>query len=77
VKYSLLVVPEDPCQRPELLDQLHGRILDAFNEHDVQIMSPHYMTDPVNPKVVPQSGWYAAPASRTTSRAERVVADVP
>jgi len=63
IKYTLLVVPEDPCHRAEVLDRLHGRILDEFNEHGVQIMSPHYMADPDRPKVVPPSEWHAAPAS--------------
>jgi len=25
-------------------------------------MSPHYMTDPAAPQVVPKKDWYAAPA---------------
>jgi len=63
VKYTLLVTPEDPCHRADLLDRLHGHILDAFNEHGVQIMSPHYMGDPAGAKVVPPSQWYAPPAA--------------
>jgi small-conductance mechanosensitive channel len=69
VKYTLLVTPEDPTQRVELLDQLHSRILDAFNEYGVQIMSPHYMADPATPKVVPHGNWHAAPASRSAPQA--------
>jgi len=61
VKYTLLVVPEDPCRRAELLDQLHVRILDVFNQYGVQIMSPHYVVDPRDPKVVPPSRWHEAP----------------
>jgi hypothetical protein len=36
----------------------------------VQIMSPHYCSDPAHPKVVPPSNWYAAPAKppQPTSR---------
>ena len=62
VKYTLLVAPEDPCQRPALLDRLHVRILDAFNQYGVQIMSPHYFADPHDPKVVPPSRWHDAPS---------------
>ena len=62
VKYMLLVAPDDPCRRAEVLDRLHARILDAFNEYGVQIMSPHYMSDPDALKVVPRSRWHAAPA---------------
>jgi small-conductance mechanosensitive channel len=37
-------------------------ILDQFNEHGVQIMTPAYEFDPLNPKVVPREQWYTAPA---------------
>jgi small-conductance mechanosensitive channel len=67
VKYTLLVAPEDPCHRADVLDRLHARILDEFNEHGVQIMSPHYIADPDRPKVIPPSAWYPAPASSTPS----------
>lgn len=63
IKYTLLVAPEDPCRRSELLDRLHAAILDVFNEHGVQIMSPHYMGDPLAPKVVPPSQWHATPSA--------------
>jgi len=41
---------------------LHGNILDLFNEYGVQIMVPGYEGDPDQPKVVPRDQWYAAPA---------------
>lgn len=41
---------------------LHQNILDVFNEHGVQIMTPAYEGDPQQPKVVPTSAWFAAPA---------------
>jgi small-conductance mechanosensitive channel len=63
IKYTLLVLPEDPCRRIDLLDQIHARILDVFNEYNVQIMSPHYVTDPSGAKVVPRGQWFAPPAS--------------
>jgi small-conductance mechanosensitive channel len=71
VKYTLLVTPENPCQRAEVLDRLHTRILDAFNEHGVQIMSPHYMADPAGLKIVRPSDWYAAPAERVPPASAR------
>ena len=46
--------------RPDVFNRLHGNIRDAFNEHGVQIMSPHYMMDPKDPQVVPKNQWYAA-----------------
>ena len=35
---------------------------DVFNEHGVQIMSPHYLGDPATPKVVAPENWHAHPA---------------
>ena len=57
-------VPERPRPRAEVLSQLHANIQDVFNEYGVQIMSPHYMADPVDAKVVPPDNWFAAPAQR-------------
>jgi small-conductance mechanosensitive channel len=42
--------------------RLHQNVLDVFNEHGVQIMTPAYEGDPDTPKVVPQDKWYAPPA---------------
>lgn len=55
-------VPELPRPRAEVLSALHQNIQDVCNEHGVQIMSPHYMTDPGHAKVVPRAHWYDAPA---------------
>lgn len=55
-------VPETPRVRAEVLDALHGNIQDVFNEHGVQIMSPHYMMDPATHKVVPPNQWFTPPA---------------
>ncbi len=55
-------VPTQPRPRAEIMSLLHQNIQDLFNEHGVQIMSPHYLGDPDRPKVVPQDQWYAAPA---------------
>lgn len=57
-------VPETPRARAEVLHALHANILDVFNEHGVQIMSPHYLADPPDAKVVPGDHPYAAPAAR-------------
>jgi small-conductance mechanosensitive channel len=62
VEYVLLISPERPEGRLLLLDALHARILDAFNEYGVQMMSPAYESDPHQRKVVPRDQWYAAPA---------------
>jgi small-conductance mechanosensitive channel len=59
-------VPETPRLRAEVLDALHGNIQDVFNEHGVQIMSPHYMMDPAMHKVVPPDHWFRSPARKDT-----------
>ncbi|MBO9549259.1 mechanosensitive ion channel domain-containing protein [Pseudomonas sp.] len=56
-------VPSEPRPRAELLTMLHANIQDVFNEYGVQIMSPHYLGDPEQDKVVPRENWYNAPAS--------------
>jgi small-conductance mechanosensitive channel len=60
VAYSKL---EAPVPRAEAMSQLHANIQDVFNEHGVQIMSPHYVGDPADAKVVPRERWFAAPAA--------------
>jgi hypothetical protein len=54
-----------------VLSVLHANIQDVFNEYGVQIMSPQYFEDPPTPKVVPPSGWYAAPAVQPEATATR------
>jgi small-conductance mechanosensitive channel len=54
--------------RAEALTALHANIQDVFNEYGVQIMSPHYMTDPAEAKVVAKGDWYAAPAEPPDAR---------
>jgi small-conductance mechanosensitive channel len=66
VEYVLLVCLEDPAQRFQILDRLHGHIQDAFNEHGVQIMSPNYEADPDSAKIVPPERWFASPAAGET-----------
>jgi hypothetical protein len=44
-----------------LYTAMHQDILDVFNEHGVQIMTPAYEGDPEVPKVVPKEQWYQAP----------------
>ena len=57
-------IPEQPRPRADILSALHANIQDVFNEHGVQIMSPHYVMDPGQEKVVHPDRWYAAPARR-------------
>ncbi len=57
-------VPSQPRPRAEVMSALHANIQDLFNEHGVQIMSPHYRGDPEIPKLVQPEQWYAPPARR-------------
>jgi len=55
VAYRLVTqaAPELPRPRAEVLSALHANVLDVFAEAGVQIMSPHYLGDPADPKVPP------------------------
>jgi small-conductance mechanosensitive channel len=59
VAYTLLT---DAMRRADALSRLHGNIQDVFNEYGVQILSPHYMTDPKEPQLVAKQRWHAPPA---------------
>jgi small-conductance mechanosensitive channel len=64
VEYRLVcqAIPSEPRPRAEVLSALHASVQDVFNEFGVQIMSPHYLGDPEEPKTVPPAAWHAAPA---------------
>ena len=66
VEYRLVcqAVPSQPRPRAEIMHVLHANVLDVFNEHGVQIMSPHYLGDPDGAKVVRKADWYATPAKK-------------
>lgn len=57
-------VPSEPRPRAIVMSELHANIQDVFNEHGVQIMSPHYLGDPAEAKVVPPAKWYPPPARK-------------
>lgn len=59
---------ESPRARFEVLSELHQNIQDVFNRYGVQIMSPHYLSDPPQPQVVPPQDWYMAPANNNTAQ---------
>lgn len=46
VQYDLVVRLEQPLDRPQVMSRLHANIQDAFNEAGVQIMSPHFLSQP-------------------------------
>ncbi len=67
VEYELFASIDRPLERVPILSALHGHIQDLFNEHGVQIMSPHFLSQPESPVVVPRSFWHAPPAAPDSS----------
>jgi small-conductance mechanosensitive channel len=63
VTYELNAYCDNPHAMASLYTAMHQNILDIFNEHGVQIMTPAYEGDPEKPKVVPKEQWYQAPAA--------------
>ena len=70
VMYELNAYSDDPESMPEVYSRLHSNILDVFNEQGVQIMTPAYVGDPGDTKIVPPERWYAPPAAQPTTRPE-------
>ncbi len=62
VSYEINVYVDGSRDILQTYTALHRNILDAFNEHDVQIMTPAYECDPAQAKIVPKDRWFAAPA---------------
>jgi small-conductance mechanosensitive channel len=68
VEYELLANTDRPGERVPILSALHQNIQDVFNEHGVQIMSPHFVLQPTGGAVVvPPDQWYPAPARKPES----------
>lgn len=62
VEYRLCAQVERPEIRRVTLSLLHANIQDVFNEFGVQIMSPHYVNDPLQKVWVPKEQWFETPA---------------
>jgi small-conductance mechanosensitive channel len=56
-------------ERTVALSRLHAEIQDAFNEHGVQIMSPHFEHQPGEAVFVPREAWFRPPAAPEESSA--------
>jgi small-conductance mechanosensitive channel len=67
VVYQLNVYSSTAVGMMQRYSALHQHILDVFNEHGVQIMTPAYEGDPAQPKIVPRGEWFAAPAKPPTT----------
>jgi small-conductance mechanosensitive channel len=62
VNYELNAFIRDAQEMLPLHARLSRNVLDVFNEYGVQIMTPHYMGDTAQAKVVPPADWYLPPA---------------
>jgi small-conductance mechanosensitive channel len=69
VEYQLNAVAETAQNRNAVLSSLHANVQDVFNEYGVQIMSPHYASDPPEKVWVPKEKWYEAPARQAQTTA--------
>jgi small-conductance mechanosensitive channel len=67
VVYEINAYCRDAYSMPAIYADLHRNILDVFNEHGVQIMTPNYEYDPEEPKLVPKDQWYASPAEKNAT----------
>lgn len=63
VNYELNVYTHKIHETNEIYTLLHRNILDVFNEYGVAIMTPAYVADPADAKVVPIDKWHALPAA--------------
>ncbi len=69
IEYQLIVSIARAEERYLMLSELHSNILDAFNEHGVQIMTPHFEGQPEGAVVVPRTRWFQAPAPQDDAAA--------
>jgi small-conductance mechanosensitive channel len=70
VVYELNVYCSNVPAFQQLYSALHRNILDVFNEYGVQIMTPAYERDPLEPKIVRREDWFAAPAQSAESASQ-------
>jgi small-conductance mechanosensitive channel len=65
ITYQINAYSNEPTRMMRLYDELHRNILDVFNEHGVQIMTPAYEGDPEEPKIVPKDRWPWPPPAKS------------
>jgi len=68
VEYELNVNLDNPVQRLPVLSALCANIQDEFNQHGVQILSPHFMMNPPDKVWVPKEKWHEPPAQRENGK---------
>ncbi len=64
VEYEVFAHLERPEERRSVLSELHAHIQDCFNEHELQIMSPHFESQPDGRVYVPKARWYPPPVRK-------------
>ncbi len=64
VTYELNAYCKDAANMAGLYSELNRSIQDVFNEYGVQIMTPNYVADTPDQKLVPKEHWYAPPANK-------------
>jgi small-conductance mechanosensitive channel len=71
ITYEINAYCADANNMAQIYSALHRNILDVFNEYGVAIMTPSYIADPPDPKLVPKGEWYAPPATPPAEPSER------
>jgi small-conductance mechanosensitive channel len=66
VTYELNVICRDAENMAQIYSDLHRNIQDVFNEYKVAIMTPHYVGDTEEPKIVPKDKWFDSPARKSS-----------
>lgn len=64
ITYELNAYAYNSGSLPKQYARLHRNILDVFNHYGVAIMTPAYISDPDEPKLVREENWYTPPAKR-------------
>lgn len=64
VTYELNAYSRQASTMAMVYSDLHRNIQDIFNEYGVQIMTPNYVADTPEPKLVAREQWYAPPAHK-------------
>lgn len=62
ITYELNAFCDRPGEMVVIYSALHRNILDVFNEYGVAIMTPAYVADPSQAKLVAKQDWYTSPA---------------
>jgi small-conductance mechanosensitive channel len=67
VTYELNVFCRSAENMAKIYSDLHQNIQDVFNEYNVAIITPHYVGDTEEPKIVPKEKWFASPARQPSA----------